>query len=54
MRTVKEIQEEIRKVEEEQAETEFSSVGWDFYNAEIIGLEAELSRAQSEVDNTPN
>jgi len=45
MRTVREIQQEIREAEEAQAETEFSSVGWDFLNAEIIGLHAELKRA---------
>jgi hypothetical protein len=45
MRTVQEIQQEIREAESAQAETEFSSVGWDFYNAEITGLHRELKQA---------
>ena len=45
MRTVKEIWEEIHRVEEDQGETEFGSVGWDFYNAELVGLHAELKEA---------
>jgi len=45
MRTIEEIEQAIREAEEAQAETEFSSVGWDFLNAEIIGLHAELKQA---------
>ena len=45
MRTVKEIEQEIREAESAQAETEFSSTMWDSLNAEIIGLRAELKRA---------
>jgi hypothetical protein len=45
MRTVREIQQAIREAEEAQAETEFSSVGWDFLNREIISLHAELREA---------
>jgi len=45
MRTVREIEQEIREAESAQAETEFSSTMWDSLNAEIIGLHAELKRA---------
>jgi len=45
MRTVKEIEQEIREAESAQAETEFSSTMWDSLNAEIIGLHAELKQA---------
>jgi len=45
MRTVKEVEQDIREAESAQAETEFSSTSWDFLNAEIIGLHAELKRA---------
>jgi len=45
MRTVKEIEQEIREAESAQAETEFSSTSWDSLNAEITGLHAELKRA---------
>ena len=45
MRTVKEIEQEIREAESAQAETGFSSTMWDSLNAEIIGLHAELKRA---------
>ena len=45
MRTVREIEQEIREVESAQADTEFSSVSWDFLNAEITGLHAELKEA---------
>jgi len=47
MRTVKEIEQEIREAESAQAETEFSSTMWDSLNAEIIGLHAELKRASN-------
>jgi len=45
MRTVREIEQDIREAESAQAETEFSSVSWDFLNAEITGLQAELREA---------
>jgi len=45
MRTVREIEQEIREAESAQAETEFSSTMWDSLNAEIIGLHAELKQA---------
>ena len=45
MRTVKEIEQDIREAESAQADTEFSSTAWDSLNAEIIGLHAELKQA---------
>jgi len=45
VRTVEEIEQDIREAESAQAETEFSSTSWDFLNAEIIGLHAELKEA---------
>jgi hypothetical protein len=45
VRTVREIEQDIREAEAAQAETEFSSTSWDFLNAEIIGLHRELREA---------
>ena len=48
MRSANEIQQEIEELESEQAELDFGSVGYDFINADLIGLYGELDRAIKE------
>jgi len=50
MRSQEEIQKEIEELEEEQSELEFGSVGYDFINADLIGLYGELSKSQAHWD----
>ena len=48
MRSANEIQQEIKELEKEQVELDFGSVGYDFINADLIGLYGELSRVMKE------
>ena len=50
IRSEEEIQKEIDELEEEQSELEFGSVGYDFINADLIGLYGELRKSQSHWD----
>jgi len=53
MRNAKVIQKEIDELEEEQSEFDFGSVGYDFINADLIGLYGELQKAK-ESENVQN